>query len=102
MKTYCQSCGALVTYEAGNKPSFCSSCGGRLDSKAKVTKKNRDEERPETEYDEYDEDNEDDSDAHLYVPDNISKLDVEIEGDWKQKGETLGSILPKPPKSEDE
>jgi hypothetical protein len=98
MKTYCQSCGTLVAYKAGNKPSFCSSCGCSLDSKNKAAKAPRktsgQEDRSEAEYDE------DESDDHLYVPDNIFKLDVDIQGDWKQKGVTLGSILPQSPEDE--
>tara|TARA_Y100000401_G_C8253383_1_gene189403 strand:+ start:247 stop:555 length:309 start_codon:yes stop_codon:yes gene_type:complete len=92
MQTYCQSCGELLSYRAGNKPTFCSSCGVSLDPTAKtvasVKKETKRIDRSEAEYDE------DDSDDHLYVPDNIFKLDVDIQGDWKQKGMTLGSIMP--------
>lgn len=69
-----------------------------MDSKNKAAKAPRktsgQEDRSEAEYDE------DESDDHLYVPDNIFKLDVDIQGDWKQKGVTLGSILPQSPEDE--
>lgn len=98
MKTYCQSCGALAAYKAGHKPAFCSSCGSPMDKKQQKQKKRREsEDRAEGAYEEEDI-GEDDM---LYVPD-ISKLEVDIRGDWKQKGETLGSIIPHAPEPEDE
>jgi ribosomal protein L37E len=98
MKTYCRSCGGLATYKAGHKPAFCSSCGSPIDKKQTEKKKKREiEDKSQAEYDEEDI-GEDDM---LYVPD-ISKLDFDIKGDWKQKSETLGSILPSVPEPEDE
>lgn len=97
MKTYCQSCGALGDYKAGHKPAFCVSCGSSMDKTQAKKKKKREEERTQETYEE--EYNGEDDD--LYVPDNINGLDVVIEGDWKQKSETLGSLIP-PPEPEDE
>jgi len=89
MKIYCQSCGAQITYKANDKPAFCSSCG------SSISKKNKKEERKMWAEEELEEEYHDE-DAGLHVPDNIDKLHVVIEGDWKQRGETLGSIVPAP------
>jgi ribosomal protein L37E len=96
MQTYCQSCGAQITYKPSEKPAFCSSCGASTDKKK--TKKAEKKMWAEEELEELEYNGEDDD---LYVPDNISQLDVVIEGDWKQRGETLGSIVP-PPEPENE
>ena len=40
-------------------------------------------------------------DSHLYVPDNIHKLEFEVEGSLKQQGVRMGDIIPKPDDPED-
>ena len=91
MKIYCQSCGSAIQFSSSSKPSFCSSCGTSLTSLAAKPKKTIVRNRVDSEMEDDFEDDED-----LHVPENISKLDFEMEGSWKQQGISLGSILPQP------
>jgi hypothetical protein len=97
MKIYCQSCGAGMIYNHAGKPSFCSSCGQPLE-KGKATHISKAETKSKDDS-EFEDDFEDDS--HLYVPDNIHKLEFEMEGSWKQQGVRIGDLIPKPDDPED-
>jgi ribosomal protein L37E len=97
MKIYCQSCGTSMKYSYASKPCFCSSCGQPL-GKGKTTHISKSKIRPRDDS-EVEDDFEDDS--HLYVPDNIHKLEFEVEGSLKQQGVRMGDIIPKPDDPED-
>jgi len=97
MKIYCQSCGTSIAYSHADKPSFCSSCGQPL-GKKKLAQTSEAKIKPGADS-EVEDDFEDDS--HLYVPDNIYKLEFEMEGSWKQQGVRIRDMIPKPDDPED-
>jgi hypothetical protein len=83
MTVYCRQCGSSMNF-AGQRPSFCNSCGSNLATGKKVPQKIPTpikEERIE----------EDLEDENLSVPD-ISKLDFCIDGSLKVSGTTIGEM----------
>jgi len=97
MKIYCQSCGTSIQYSHAGKPSFCSSCGQPLEKgKAAHTSKSETKSRDDSEVEDDFED-----DSHLYVPDNIHKLEFEMEGSLRQQGVRIGDMISKPDDPED-
>jgi hypothetical protein len=76
MKAYCQKCGSGTEYSF-DKPKFCASCGTALSvSHASKVPKPPIKRQPQREITP---DNDEEEIGEARMPDNIHKLDVEIE-----------------------
>ena len=76
MKAYCQKCGSGTEYSF-DKPKFCASCGTALSiSHASNVPKTPTKRQPQREITP---DNDEEEIGEARMPDNIHKLDVEIE-----------------------
>ena len=76
MKAYCQKCGSGTEYSF-DKPKFCASCGTALSiSHASNVPKTPTKRQPQREITP---DNDEEEISEARMPDNIHKLDVEIE-----------------------
>jgi len=77
MKVYCQKCGSGTEYSF-DKPKFCASCGTALSVSSHLTSPKAPAQRqPQRKITP---DNEEEEVCAERVPDNIHKLDIEIEG----------------------
>ena len=80
MKLYCSSCGAANSYTV-EKPKFCQKCGTPM-GRTQASQSNSP--LPES-----------DSDYAENVP-SVSKLDIDIVGDFSPRGITLGALSQMP------
>ena len=86
MKAYCMNCGALMEFQAGNKPKFCSSCGANT-STGKVAPVKKVVAKPVVE-----QVNLEDEEENLSVPE-ISGLDFDIQGSLKVQKASIGDLM---------